>query len=116
MDMTINQDIIAITNKIKETVPAERIYLFGSYAYGSPNKDSDYDIFVIIPDNSMRPMEAMQKIYRSLSKTRMSVSVDVLASYESKFNERKEFSTLENKIAREGVILYERNGLDIQLV
>ena len=111
--MTINQDIIAITNKIKETVATEKIYLFGSYAYGTPNVDSDYDIFVVIPDDSMRPMEAMQKIYRSLSKTKMVIPVDVIASYKSKFDERKELSTLENKIAREGVVLYERNGFNM---
>jgi predicted nucleotidyltransferase len=29
-----------LTDIIVETVPVERIYLFGSYAYGAPEKDS----------------------------------------------------------------------------
>lgn len=111
--MNINEDIISITNRIKETVSAEKIYLFGSYAYGTPSKDSDYDIFVVIPDGSIKPIEAMQKIYRSLSKSKMTIPVDVLAAYNSKFNEQKELPTLEKKIATEGVILYERTGLSM---
>ncbi len=28
-----------------------QIYLFGSYAWGQPNEDSDVDLFVIVPDS-----------------------------------------------------------------
>ncbi len=70
----------------------------------------------MIPDNSIRPIEAMQKIYSTLSKNRMKIPVDILASYSSKFHERKAFKTLENKIMREGVALYERKGFDNSMV
>lgn len=110
------KDLDAITDTIRDAVPTEKIYLFGSHAYGTPNIDSDYDFYVIIPDASMRPIEAMQKIYRALSKTKMRIPIDVLASYSSKFNERKQLSTLENKIAKEGVLLYERDGFNIPMV
>lgn len=107
-NMNVNQDIISIAEKIRETVPAEKIYLFGSYAYGKPSADSDYDFFIVLPDNSIRPIEAMQKIYRTLSKSRMHIPVDILASNVSKFDELKTLHTLENKIFSEGVLLYER--------
>ena len=36
-----------------------QIYLFGSYAWGQPNEDSDVDLFVIVPksDESRRDRE-----------------------------------------------------------
>jgi len=109
----LNQEIMEITDKIKKTVDCERIYLFGSHAYGTPKIDSDYDFYVVIPDDTIRPIEAMQKIYSTLSKTNMLTPVDVLASYASQFEERKSLPTLESKVAKEGIMLYERNGLSM---
>jgi predicted nucleotidyltransferase len=36
----IHTDLAAITQAIAERVPVEEIYLFGSYAYGTPGEDS----------------------------------------------------------------------------
>jgi predicted nucleotidyltransferase len=42
-------------NQIKQiilnTVKTESIYLFGSHAYGAPTADSDFDLYVVIPDD-----------------------------------------------------------------
>jgi predicted nucleotidyltransferase len=51
----INMDaLIDKINNIKESVlkyvPAKYIYLFGSYAYGTPTDESDVDIYVVTPD------------------------------------------------------------------
>jgi len=107
--MQISQDIATIAEKISETVDCEQIYLFGSHAYGTPNDDSDYDIFVIIPDGAIRPIEVMQKIYGALAKSKMLIPIDVLAITASNFQQRSKLHTLERKIAREGVLLYERH-------
>jgi predicted nucleotidyltransferase len=40
----------------------DSIYLFGSHAYGTPTADSDFDLYVVIPDDGIRPVEAMQII------------------------------------------------------
>ncbi len=53
--------IAEIKEQILNTVDVSQIYLFGSYARGTQNSHSDYDFFVVIPDGSMRPLEAMQK-------------------------------------------------------
>ena len=58
----IPEAIDAIKDKILGTVDASKIYLFGSYARGTQTTQSDYDFFVVIPDNSMRPMEAIEKL------------------------------------------------------
>ncbi|MDR3110323.1 MAG: nucleotidyltransferase domain-containing protein, partial [Planctomycetaceae bacterium] len=41
MDKKIADELETIKNIIVQTVPVEQIYLFGSYAYGTPNEDSD---------------------------------------------------------------------------
>lgn len=46
-----------ISKTIADTVSVNTIYLFGSYAYGQPHRDSDFDLYVIIPDDSLRPLE-----------------------------------------------------------
>ena len=49
-----------LTGIISRTVTAEQVYLFGSYAYGTPNEDSDLDLYVVIPDGSIPPAEAVK--------------------------------------------------------
>ena len=102
------EEIAQITEIIKQTVPAERIYLFGSYAYGEPNEHSDYDFFVVLPDDSMRPLDAMRSIRRAIVRTSLMTPYDVLAAHVNGFDERKQFNTLERKITRDGRLLYER--------
>ena len=41
--MCIENEIRAIAEKIKDAVDCEKIYLFGSCAYGEPHQDSDLD-------------------------------------------------------------------------
>jgi len=115
--MAVNQEIQKITELIRQTVPAERIYLFGSHAYGTPHKDSDYDFYVIIPEGSMRPIEAMQKAYRALYPIAASIpNVDVVASTQRNFDlMRRRTNTIEGDIAEKGVLLYERHSLGTQV-
>jgi len=40
-------DIMALKNIIIELIDPDRIILFGSYAYGTPNEKSDVDFLVI---------------------------------------------------------------------
>jgi predicted nucleotidyltransferase len=106
----INDEILTIKDNILSTVgeTCEKIILFGSYAYGTPHKDSDYDFFVVLKDDSEKPILALQKIYRNLAKRPMLTSIDVLANYKSRFEWRSTQPTIERRIAAEGVILYER--------
>jgi predicted nucleotidyltransferase len=106
--MKLNQEILTIAEAIKKAVTVEKIYLFGSYAYGVPNGDSDYDFFVTIPDGGMKPLEATRKARLALIHTARQTPVDILTEYQSSFDERKHCNTLERKIFNDGVILYER--------
>jgi predicted nucleotidyltransferase len=51
-----------ITQRIVEAFHPHKIILFGSYAYGTPHKDSDVDLFVIMDsDDTMH--DRIVKVY-----------------------------------------------------
>jgi predicted nucleotidyltransferase len=100
-----NEELQLICRVIDQTVRTEQIYLFGSYAYGTPGKDSDYDLYVVIPDGSIRPVDAAVAIRRALYPVQRH-PMDVIVSPRSRFLQRQKGPTLERKIAREGVLLY----------
>ena len=47
--MITSSQILSVADKIAEQFRPERIILFGSYAYGTPNEDSDVDLLVVMP-------------------------------------------------------------------
>ena len=106
----INESITEIKDSILSTVgeSCEKILLFGSYAYGNPHENSDYDFFVVLKDETEKPILVLQKIYRDLAKKPMLKSVDILANYKSQFEWRSTQPTIERKIANEGMVLYEQ--------
>ena len=106
----INKDIIAIKDNILGTVGdcCERIILFGSYAYGTPGKDSDYDFYVVLKDGTEKPVLVLQEIYCNLCDTKH-IPVDILANYKTRFERRKTQPTIERTISSKGIVLYERS-------
>jgi predicted nucleotidyltransferase len=106
----INDDIVRIKDSILNTVgdDCEKIILFGSYAYGTPREDSDYDFYVVLKDGTEHPILVMQKIHEFMCDTKYK-PVDVLANYKSQFEWRSTQPTLDRTIANKGVVLYERN-------
>ncbi|HZK86250.1 MAG TPA: nucleotidyltransferase domain-containing protein [Desulfosporosinus sp.] len=56
MDIQISNALKKIKQIILNVVEAYAIYLFGSHAYGTPTEDSDFDIYVVIPDGGIRPI------------------------------------------------------------
>lgn len=103
-----SRELKTIIDKILSTVDVEQIFLFGSFAYGIPKEDSDFDIYVLLSENAERPLKAMQRINMALA--RMNIrSVDILADTESGFYSKSNGPTLERVIRSKGVKLYERN-------
>jgi predicted nucleotidyltransferase len=105
VDQNIQRELDVIKESVLKTVPAEAIYLFGSYAYGEPNDDSDIDIYVVVPDNVGDLIDIRAEIRMNLRKKR-SRDLDLLMGRSSVFNQRKKGPTLERVIARDGVQLY----------
>ncbi|HHU69574.1 MAG TPA: nucleotidyltransferase domain-containing protein [Thermoanaerobacterales bacterium] len=104
--MDIKQEITNLTNKIIEVTPAKKIYLFGSFAYGEPDQDSDIDLCIITKDSSIRKRDLIKSIRKSISKV-ATMPVDILLFDEEEFSKRAKLcSTIEYKIANEGVSIY----------
>ena len=105
MDAKIQNEINLIKESILKTVPAEAIYLFGSYAYGTPREDSDLDIYVVVPDDTDDLIELQSDIRRLLWEKRV-IALDLLMGRSSVFNHRKNAPTLEKVIAQRGTVIY----------
>ena len=103
----LGETLTGICQVIDQTVDVEKIYLFGSFAYGTPTSDSDYDLCVVIPDGVLRPAEAIKRIRRALCPVQ-TMPLDIIVYRANAFLQRQESASLERKIAREGVLLYER--------
>jgi predicted nucleotidyltransferase len=103
---SIKQNLDEISKIIAETVPVESIYLFGSYANGTPNKDSDLDLYVVFKDEMpMRELDALTAIRIAIHPVKK-MPMDILGLKQNRFHVRKLYATLERKIAREGIKLY----------
>jgi predicted nucleotidyltransferase len=93
-------------NIIVQTATPERVYLFGSYANGTPNADSDYDFYVVVPDSSDRPLVLTERILQALYKKTDKKPVDILVMRFSDFENRKTLPTIEREVSTKGVLLY----------
>jgi len=108
--ITMDQAIHAELDKLKEliinAIPVEEIYLFGSYAYGTPHKDSDLDLYVVIKDDvPMRELDAGLQIRMAIARKK-SMPVDIIAKKKSNFINRLDDITLERKVNRDGIRIY----------
>lgn len=60
----INKKIQELTDKIIKEAKPEKVILFGSYAWGKPGPDSDFDFFVV--EKSVEPRRKRQLRLRRL--------------------------------------------------
>jgi len=106
MDEAIQRELELIKEGILQTVPAQAIYLFGSYAYGIPHKDSDLDIYVVVPDDlDGHLLEMNAEILDNLYK-KTQMPIDLMVNRASIFKRRSQGPTLQRTIANKGVMLY----------
>ncbi len=93
-----------IVDSILSVVPAEAIYLFGSYARGEQTPDSDVDLYVVT-EGTERPLKTGGRIRRNL--LWMSQPRDILCADRKSYESRKDdLSCVEHQVSREGVLLY----------
>ena len=106
----MNEAIYSELNKLKEliidAIPVEQIYLFGSFAYGKPRKDSDLDLYVVLNDNiPMRDLDAGLQIRLAIARKK-SMPVDIVAKKKKDFLSRLDGLTLERIVNRDGIRIY----------
>lgn len=98
------QDEIVAT--ITSSVTPLKIYLFGSYAYGSPDSESDLDLAVIMPTVSSRHKESV-KLYKLLSGIQLPKDIIVSSLEEFDFYKHEPGSVFKT-INEKGIVLYDR--------
>lgn len=97
----LKSELKKLADKIKEITPATKIYLFGSYAYGTPNEDSDIDL-CILTDENRRKLEILREIRRNVGD--INYPLDILVYKTDEFNERVNNKyIMESKIYKDGV-------------
>lgn len=79
-----------IIERLKPLNP-HKIILFGSYAYGTPNEDSDIDLYVVtnddfIPKNFKEKNNLYLKVSRQLRELRKEIAIDLVV-HSKKMNE-----------------------------
>lgn len=98
-----------ITKCLVDEMCPEQIILFGSYAWGTPNADSDVDLMVIVQEDHLTPIQRVMQARACLAQ--FPIPKDILVKKKSEF----EFflsvpSSLESLIAAKGKVLYERSA------
>jgi predicted nucleotidyltransferase len=93
-----------------EPVDAKKIILFGSYAYGTPNENSDLDL-CIIKDNYSNKWDEISKIRKSLKSIR--IPKDILLSTTEYFQTHSDdnwINTAYYDANKYGKVLYEKRS------
>ncbi|MFH0937749.1 MAG: nucleotidyltransferase domain-containing protein [Planctomycetota bacterium] len=91
--------------RLRASLSAERIYLFGSRAREEANEDSDFDFLVVVRDSSLPRYKREQQAFRSLCG--VGIAKDVLVFTREEFDKGLAVvSSLPSTVAREGRLLY----------
>ena len=104
--MYSNDEIMQFVSLVAEVADPDRIILFGSYAYGTPHKNSDLDLYVVLKDDiPMRDLDAGLKISLAIARKK-SMPVDIIAKKKKDFINRLDDITLERIVNRDGIRIY----------
>ena len=98
--------LFEITRRIRETTMPERIILFGSYARGDANADSDLDLLVVVP-GVRYPRRESTRIRRALRGLMVPIDV-IVATPEQVERYRDSIGLVYRAALQEGIVLYER--------
>jgi len=100
-----NESLTEGIRRIAVALNPEKIYLFGSHAWGIPTSDSDIDLFVIVKESEQPAYRRSREAYRSLRGLREPFEVIVRTISEVEKSRTVE-SSLVKKILEQGKLLY----------
>ncbi len=115
MKYTENKYIALIVEKLK-TIRPYKVILFGSYAYGEPNVDSDIDLLVVLdsdvtPKNFQENMENKLLVRNVLWELNKETSIDLIVHTRPMY---QKFNVLGSMFSKEllakGKVLYEADN------
>jgi predicted nucleotidyltransferase len=101
----IQEALPEIVRRLRDALQPERIYLFGSAAYGTITPDSDVDLLVVVPESALGFYERGALAYEAL--WAVDVPVDVMVYTRAEFDARASLPvSLERTIHTKGRLLY----------
>lgn len=96
-----------ITRRLVAEFDPEKIILFGSHAWGTPDEDSDIDLLVIVSKSRQRPIRRDQRAHHCLRD--LGVAVDVLVHTRAEVEYfRPVYASLTAQILEQGRVIYDR--------
>lgn len=103
--MITKKQINILAETIAKKFSTRKIFLFGSYAYGEPESESDLDFCIITDLGNKRKIELIRDIRREIS-LNFQIPIDILLYDNNEFNERSiHQNTLEYKILKQGILI-----------
>lgn len=104
----ISQEIIEkVKNRLVKAYNPESIYLFGSYAWGTPTEDSDLDLLIVVDESDEKSFKRPLAAYDALFG--MNIAKDIIVYTKQEFDTiSKNKTTLGFKIKKDGKLIYAR--------
>jgi len=94
-----------IVARLRAALSPVAIYLFGSYACGTPSPNSDIDLLVVVADSPLDPYERDAVAYRALGD--VPVPVDVQVYTQSEFEQRSALRvSFERTVKNKGKLIH----------
>ncbi|MBD2485358.1 nucleotidyltransferase domain-containing protein [Planktothrix sp. FACHB-1365] len=102
--MIEREAIVQLSEAIAHKFQPEKIILFGSYAYGNPQDDSDVDLLVILPYKG----SSFRKTWEILNKIQPKFAIDLLVRSPIEVEQRLAWNNFFlREIIEKGKVIYE---------
>ena len=100
-------DLGKLTSRLVSALHPEHIILFGSRAWGTPTKYSDWDLLVIVAHSILPPYQRAVQAHHAIGP--LPIPVDVIVKTTEEYDALKVIrGSMDYKIANEGLSIYER--------
>ncbi len=106
--MVTKQVLEDIKKRLVKAYDPIAIYLFGSYAWGTPTQESDLDLLIVVDKSDEKSFRRPIKGYDALQGLEY-IPKDLIIQTKDEFEQRsEEKTTLEYKIKKSGELIYAR--------
>ncbi len=103
--MLSNNYLTELAIYLSDKFDLKKIFLFGSYAHGDPDKNSDLDPCIITDLKGKRKIDIMRELRKELY-MKVNTPLDILAYEEHEFDQLSKLeNTLEYNILKSGRLL-----------
>ena len=109
MSLISSEQIEEAKRRLVEAYHPTRIYIFGSYAWGKPNEDSDLDLMIIVP-SSDNPKPHLRSYDGYMALGGIGFPKELIVLTEEEFASRSVNEVyLAFKVKNEGICIYSRS-------